>query len=89
MAEDLFRASVCSVGQTLLSVRGNFAAAHADRQPLVGLGIKCLSHRTLASSGLFFFSTRKFVAQVGAHAIRKTRELQQIFDIALEQIRHE
>jgi len=60
--------SVRSVGQTLLSVRPDIAAAHADRQ-------ECLSYQNPATSCLYFFSTRKFLAQVGAHASREPRDL--------------
>ena len=74
--------SVRSVGQTLLSARPDIAAAHADRQ-------ECLSYQNPATSGLYFFSTCKFLAQVGAHASREPREPEQIFQIAPRQIREE
>jgi len=82
--------SVRSVGQTLfspspcdeLSVLRDVAAAHADRQ-------EGLSHQNRATSGLYFFSTCKFLAQVGAHVSREPRELEQIFQIAPRQIREE
>jgi hypothetical protein len=75
-------ASVRSVGQTLLSVRCDIAAAYADR-------LECLSYQHRATSGLNFFSARKFTAQVGAHASRQPRELEQLIQIAPRQIRQE
>ena len=74
--------SVRSVGQTLLSVRPDIAASHADRQ-------ECLSYQNPATSCLYFFSTRKLVAQMGAHGTREPREPEQIFQIAPRQIREE
>ena len=82
VAMDSSRASECWVGQTLLSVPCNIAAAHVDRQ-------ECLSYQNRPSSGLFFFAARKFVAQVGAHTSRDARELKKIFQIAPQQIRQE
>jgi len=75
-------ALVHTVGQTLLSVRPDIAATYADRQ-------ECLSHQNPATSCLYFFSTCKFLAQVGAHASREPRDLEQIFQIAPRQIREE
>ena len=74
--------SVRSVGPTLLSVRPDIAAAHVDRQ-------ECLPYQNPATSGLYFFSTRNFLAQFGAHASREPREIEQIFQIAPRQIREE
>ncbi len=74
--------SVRPVGQTLLSVRPDIATAHADRQ-------ECLSYQNPATSCLYFFSTRKLVAQVGAHGTREPRDFEQIFQIAPRQIREE
>jgi hypothetical protein len=70
------------VGQTLLAVRRNLASARVDRQ-------ECLSYRNRSHSGLFFFAARKFLMQMGAHASRKSRELEQILQIAPRQIRQE
>jgi hypothetical protein len=74
--------SIRSVGQTFLYLRCDIAAAHPDKQ-------ECRSYQNRAASGLYFFSTRKFAAQVGAHASRKPRELEQILQIAPRQIREE
>jgi len=73
--------SVRPAGQTLLSVRPDIAASHADRQ-------ECLSYQNPATSCLYFFSTRKLVAQ-WVRTYPEPRDFEQIFQIAPRQIREE